>query len=345
MNLLGYLDNYKFQLTDEEIEIGKVYFIKEGYPKKLFVNKRIAETLTLLKRWEVNFEKYNIIELAKSDSCTLDNLSNTKKVARILMLRICLEKNLNTFMFRTYAYKCNIDVLQHLMSLMLFKNLDYTTILDYSKMDAREAINFINALELGVEPREAIKYCRFLNYHLNEYITLRRKYKPDICICLCEQMKHHVNAKDLMKLINRYKLNPYDSIEILNKLEDGDIQHWEYIVKKTNKSCIPNMTDWYGQYIKHLTGNSYTDNYFKNAVIETCYLANIPLFHIDNIAKSDIPRIKQLIIKCLSKGINVSIYLNLGLTYEELNETLTILDKTEKYYKVKPLALKLLNRM
>lgn len=142
----------------------------------------------------------------------------------------------------------------------------------------------------------------------------------------------------IVKVLKRYKLNVVDYIDIIRSLTYSDTHTWLTIIKHTKGRVVPEMSNFYAEYLRLETGDYYAE-FYLNIIYEVCYIAKIPMVDTSGFS---VHHIAEPLAKCILSGKDYNFYLNLGLSDTELKSALTTLaPKTHTKYK-EHLAFKLM---
>lgn len=167
---------YNKQLTDEYYANGIKKLEGLGFNMAIFKDKISGEGLILMHEAGLDLKRYGMVEY--SNNYEWANYYPKRKYNLVDTLRYCCDNGLNIFMFRSYALKCRPDIIELLAIIMKHKKVDYSILLDYSKLPAEEAYRFVHALYLGIDKHVAFKYCRFIDNGNLYYLKSLSKILP-----------------------------------------------------------------------------------------------------------------------------------------------------------------------
>lgn len=293
----------------DEYERCKEKLLALGYDMSLVGNRKTASNLVRLLELGIDLEKYGVTKDLQND------YSNAEKIRLLL---ICCENKLNLFMFKTYAWKVSHPIVLNLAD-MMWRNKDYTMLLDYSKMDETEALNFISALSLGVDKNEAMRYYRGVRCGDTRMIkSLFKNYPKEDILRMYNYCSEPYMLGEWLKLMKKYELDYSEYFCTMSSLTYSTYPVYEQLIKLTKGKFVPNSTNAYTEYVDTLIGSAYSRR-CDDLIVEACHRRDKDWEEYSRLTNESV--IKYVTI-AIMKEIDIDIYLNMGYTDEELVEIL-----------------------
>lgn len=211
-------------------------------------------------------------------------------------------------------------------------------LLDYSKMPGNQALSFVTALHQGIDKETAMRYYRIVITHkIRDFKTIASSKGYDLTLKVFSTLGETFDIKQLVRFMDKYGLDIDKHLYTISNYTNGKLKIWQEVIKHTSGKFIPQSKDAYEEYLRYLTGH-YEYSFAENCVLEACHLANRKIPNLRGIEDQDTI---DYLVRCILKNIDVDIYLNLGLTSEELSNTLKELSTQNKRICGKHLGLKL----
>lgn len=328
---------YNEQLTNQEYEEGVKKLQGLGFDNEVFKDRITGEGLIILYNRGIDLKRYGMVDY--SNTYRWIDYYPKRKFNLVDTFRYCCDNGLNLFMFRSYALKCRPDIIELLAITMKHKKVDYSTLLDYSKMPSEEAYNLAYALYLGIEKHIAFNHCRFIkSANLYYFKPLSKLLSIQDTIEVLNKYESDYDLPTIARVLKRYNLNIVDYIDIIYSLTYSDTHTWLAVIKHTKGKVVPETPDFYKEYLRLTTGDYYGQLY-SNIIYEACCIAQVPMVEIPEYS---VRHIAEPLAKCILSGKDYNFYLNLGLSDTELKSALSVLPpKTHPKYR-EHLGLKLI---
>lgn len=259
----------KIQLIEELMEVSNdiqyrardnVHNMSMNNIKKLIKFAKKGHSLQILqKTFSLPYSYYRLLtklDDIKPYPCLYSR--DTLSINLIDQLEIVLSKNLDDFMYRTYAHQLGSRVQRRLYALLL-KGINVTRDIDYTKESMNYVSNYLNAIENGYNREFSMRYL----YKVTEYYhdVVAKAYSSGVNIDMLYSSENDIEATEQnVKSNGIISLKAFDVFGLdLKKYEqffynglNYPPSDYAYIIKRTEEHFIPNPTEDMHPYIQYL---------------------------------------------------------------------------------------------